>query len=176
MPHSPHVIKDVTVLSCRASVSSSHWVWSPGRSLSQQFYLATASAASCREDTSEVVSCGADSARPSRATKFILARWERRSGPLTYLVSASAGLMAPGTFSRVTSPLRTCCWTHTREVSRCLILPTPNRRDMPMAAVASVFKRRPTSNPRRVRNLDILGEALLQSSMIVYCVLIKKRP
>ena len=80
---------------------------------------------------------GAESARPASNWIFFRGRSLTRVGRSKCLVSASAGFSAPGILSRWNSPLRSFSWTQRSLTARCLILPRPLRRQMPMAADAS---------------------------------------
>ena len=64
------------------------------------------------------------------------------------LVRRSAGFSSPRTFLRSTLLLRTACWIHNVWVSKCRILPSPWRQQMPLAALESVQTRKGTLTPR----------------------------
>ena len=68
----------------------------------------------------------------------------------TCLVNMSAGLSAPAILSNEKSPFRMRSCIHKSAVARCLTLPKPRRREMPMAAVASDITLRDKDMPRSV--------------------------
>ena len=83
------------------------------------------------------VSSGAKSGRPSR--RYSEARGNRRVrvGLSTNFVSISDGLMLPGSFSRVKSFVLSLSCTHKSETAIWRTLPSPRRRQIPIAADAS---------------------------------------
>ena len=91
---------------------------------------------------------GADLARPLSDEIPILSIWRIMISLGTCLVSMSAGFSVPGTFVSLKSPRRTRSCTHKSAVARWRIFPNPRRRQMPMAAVASVRTSSSTGIPR----------------------------
>ena len=66
----------------------------------------------------------------------------------TCFVKMSDVLSDPGILDNTKSPDRTRSWTHRSAVARCRIRPSPRRRHMPTAAVASVWILRVQEKPR----------------------------
>ena len=81
---------------------------------------------------------GADEARPSSGPMPMNFMWRFITSLGTCFVRISAGLSDPGTFVRVKSPFLIRSWTQRSATCKCLILSRPRRRQMPIAAVASV--------------------------------------
>ena len=82
---------------------------------------------------------GASPARPPSGRTPRVFRCLFIRGRATYLVSMSLGFISPAIFSREKSLFRTLSCTQRSAVARWRILPNPRRRQMPMAAVASVL-------------------------------------
>ena len=83
------------------------------------------------------IAAGAQAGLPSSRNIPIAVKALSMACLLTYLVRTSAGLSVPKTLHSSISLLRTCCWIQRSVVSRCRSFPSPLRRQMPMAAVAS---------------------------------------
>ena len=64
------------------------------------------------------------------------------------LVNRSAGLTSPRTFRTSIAPVRTFSCTHSVWVSRCLSLPSPDRVEIPSAALESVQTRTGVCSPK----------------------------
>ena len=82
---------------------------------------------------------GADEARfdsPNTPMAFMCLSMSSRE---TCFVSKSAGFSEPATFVREKSPRLSLSCTHRSATCRCRIRPNPQRRHIPIAAVASVM-------------------------------------
>lgn len=95
---------------------------------------------------------GAEVARPSSDRRPKKSMWRTTTSRVRCLVNGSAGLSAPATLADRKSPHFRRSWTHRSKTWRCLIFPRPLRRQMPIAAVASVrisiFKEMPRPDAR----------------------------
>ena len=91
---------------------------------------------------------GALAARPLSYERFKASQCFMSNGLSTCFVSMSAGFSAPGAFtsSRSTFRMRSCI--HRSAVARCRTLPSPLRRQILIAAVASVRTVKFKSMPR----------------------------
>ena len=81
---------------------------------------------------------GALAARPLWNWRFIVDKCLSRIVRSTCFVIMSAGLATPGTLRSLKSPFLIRSWTQRSAVARWRILPNPLRRQMPIAAAASV--------------------------------------
>ena len=95
---------------------------------------------------------GALAARPQSWKKLIVLRWRSRVCRSTYLVRTSAGLWVPKILCKENYFSRSFSCTHKSAVARCLILPRPRLRQIPMAAAASVWISRASCTPRSLAN------------------------
>ena len=91
---------------------------------------------------------GALFARPSSNLRFIVIICLSRIVRSTCFVSTSAGLATPGTFRSWKSPLLIRSCTHKSAVARWRIFPNPRRRQIPIAAAASVSTDNDQLSPR----------------------------
>ena len=86
----------------------------------------------------QCVSDGALCGRPDSCQRMRKARCLDNVWKSTCLVSISAGLSRPGSFSSVQSLDRTLSWIQRSATAKCRTFPNPPRRHIPIAAVASV--------------------------------------
>ena len=96
-------------------------------------------------------SFGARTCRPVASMSPRLPMCFKMLGRSSPLVHMSLGLSTPGILATTISPLRTFCCTHKSATARWRTRPSPSRRTIPIAAVASENMCKLTSTPKSAR-------------------------
>ena len=94
------------------------------------------------------MSRGASSGRPCCQSRPAMGSNLSSVGFSIYLVSISEGLSWPKTFESFRSPARILSWIQRSHTAMCRTLPRPRRRQIPIAAVASLLSSISKSKPR----------------------------
>ena len=105
------------------------------------------------EESQAPIAAGAQAGLPAIGLSPSLLIASCMSWRLTYLVSTSAGFSVPRILTRSSLRLRTLSWIQRSVVARCLTLPKPFLRQIPIAAVASECTRIWMVQPRSFKRL-----------------------